>query len=65
MFFRQDNEGDREMTVGAPTGSVPYLTTEQMIEVDRAMMEDYQIELVQMMEMRREEPGASRAGIVP
>ena len=38
------------MTVGAPTGAVPYLTTEQMIEVDRAMMEDYQIELVQMME---------------
>ncbi len=38
------------MTVGTPTGSVPYLTTEQMIEVDRAMMEDYQIELVQMME---------------
>jgi NAD(P)H-hydrate epimerase len=29
---------------------VPYLTTEQMIEVDRAMMEDYRIELIQMME---------------
>ena len=29
---------------------VPYVTTEQMIEVDRAMMEDYQIELIQMME---------------
>jgi len=29
---------------------VPYLTTEQMIEVDRAMMEDYKIELIQMME---------------
>jgi len=29
---------------------VPYLTTDQMIEVDRAMMEDYQIELIQMME---------------
>jgi NAD(P)H-hydrate epimerase len=29
---------------------VPYLTTEQMIEVDRAMMEDYHIELIQMME---------------
>lgn len=29
---------------------VPYLTTEQMIEVDRAMIEDYGIELVQMME---------------
>ena len=31
-------------------GEVPYLTTEQMIEVDRAMMEDYHIELMQMME---------------
>jgi NAD(P)H-hydrate epimerase len=31
-------------------GEVPYLTTEQMIEVDRAMMEDYYIELMQMME---------------
>jgi NAD(P)H-hydrate epimerase len=29
---------------------VPYVTTEQMIEVDRAMMEDYQIQLIQMME---------------
>src|SRR5262252_4973735 len=30
---------------GAPT-----LTTEQMVEVDRAMIEDYRIELIQMME---------------
>ena len=30
--------------------SVPYLTTDQMIEVDRAMMEDYRIDLVRMME---------------
>jgi len=29
---------------------LPYLTTEQMIEVDRAMVEDYRIELAQMME---------------
>ena len=29
---------------------VPYLSTEQMIEVDRAMMEDFKIELIQMME---------------
>jgi len=29
---------------------LPYLTTEQMIEVDRAMMQDYRIELIQMME---------------
>lgn len=32
------------------TGSIPYLTTDQMIEVDRAMIEDYKIELIQMME---------------
>jgi NAD(P)H-hydrate epimerase len=31
-------------------GEVPLLTTEQMIEVDRAMVEDYHIELMQMME---------------
>ena len=31
-------------------GEVPYLTTEQMREVDRAMIEDYHIELIQMME---------------
>ncbi len=31
-------------------GEVPRLTTEQMIEVDRLMIEDYQIELIQMME---------------
>lgn len=30
--------------------AVPYLTTEQMREVDRAMIEDYGIQLVQMME---------------
>ncbi len=32
------------------TDFVPWLTTDQMIEVDRAMVEDYGIELVQMME---------------
>lgn len=31
-------------------GSVPFLTTDQMIEVDRAMIEDYRILLIQMME---------------
>jgi NAD(P)H-hydrate epimerase len=31
-------------------GPVPYVSTEQMREVDRAMIEDYHIELVQMME---------------
>jgi len=29
---------------------IPYVDTTQMIEVDRAMMEDYKIELIQMME---------------
>jgi NAD(P)H-hydrate epimerase len=32
------------------SGELPYVTTEQMIEVDRAMMEDVRIELMQMME---------------
>lgn len=30
--------------------NIPFLTTEQMIEVDRAMIEDYGISLMQMME---------------
>lgn len=38
------------MTIPIYTGNVPYVTTEQMIEVDRAMMQDYRIELIQMME---------------
>jgi NAD(P)H-hydrate epimerase len=29
---------------------IPWLTTEQMVEVDRAMLEDFHIELTQMME---------------
>lgn len=33
-----------------PTISVPTLTTEQMIEVDRLMIQEYHIELIQMME---------------
>ncbi len=32
------------------TGEVPYLTTEQMVEVDRLMIEDFKIDLIQMME---------------
>jgi len=32
------------------TDEVPDLTTEQMVEVDRSMIEDYGIELIQMME---------------
>ena len=31
-------------------GEIPYLTTDQMREVDRAMIEDFHIELIQMME---------------
>jgi len=30
---------------------VPFITTAQMVEVDRAMVEDYGIDLIQMMEM--------------
>ena len=33
-----------------PIGEIPDLTTEQMVEVDRAMIEDFGIELIQMME---------------
>lgn len=38
------------MAIGKPAAAVPYLTTQQMVEVDRAMIEDYHIELIQMME---------------
>jgi NAD(P)H-hydrate epimerase len=38
------------MKIPIYTDDIPYLTAEQMIEVDRAMMEDYRIELIQMME---------------
>src|SRR5258708_21512667 len=38
------------MTIPLYDDDLPYLTTEQMIEVDRAMMEDVRIELIQMME---------------
>ncbi len=38
------------MTIPVYTGEVPFLTTRQMIEVDRAMMDDFRIELIQMME---------------
>jgi NAD(P)H-hydrate epimerase len=39
-----------ELLFPYPEYAVPALTTEQMIEVDRAMIEDYGIELIQMME---------------
>ena len=38
------------MTIPIYEGEVPSLTTEQMIEVDRAMIQDLRIELIQMME---------------
>ena len=38
------------MNIPQITYEIPYLTTDQMIEVDRAMMEDYKIALIQMME---------------
>ena len=38
------------MVIPNYSGDVPYVTTDQMIEVDRAMMEDVRIELIQMME---------------
>lgn len=38
------------MTFPTPDHPVPYLTTDQMIEVDRLMIEEYRIELIQMME---------------
>ncbi len=38
------------MNIPMLTEVIPYLTTAQMIEVDRAMMEDYGIDLVRMME---------------
>ncbi|MEM7434475.1 MAG: NAD(P)H-hydrate epimerase [Myxococcota bacterium] len=33
-----------------PADSIPWLTTDQMVEVDRAMISDFSITLVQMME---------------
>lgn len=38
------------MVIPLYPNAVPYVTTEQMVEVDRAMVEDFQIELIQMME---------------
>ncbi len=46
-------------------GEVPYLTTDQMIEVDRAMMEDFKIDLVQMMENARPQPCCARTSPLP
>lgn len=38
------------MTHTTANGPIPYVDTDQMVEVDRAMIEDYHIELIQMME---------------
>ncbi len=38
------------MPVARQTEPVPFVSTAQMIEVDRAMIEDYGIDLMQMME---------------
>ena len=38
------------MNIPFVSENIPYLTTSQMIEVDRAMMEDIRIDLVRMME---------------
>ena len=38
------------MPKACSVSDVPDLTTEQMVEVDRAMIEDYRIGLIQMME---------------
>jgi hypothetical protein len=35
---------------------MPWVTTEQMIEVDRAMTEDFRIDLMQMMRRLRSGP---------
>jgi len=37
------------MAIPVYPNNLPYVTTEQMIEVDRAMMQDLRIELIQMM----------------
>jgi NAD(P)H-hydrate epimerase len=38
------------MKIPQASDDIPFLTTAQMVEVDRAMMEDFRIELLQMME---------------
>ena len=37
-------------TIPCYTGNVPFISSAQMMEIDRAMIEDYKILLVQMME---------------
>ena len=40
----------KEPLIPRVDGDVPFITTEQMVEVDRAMTEDFEIDLVRMME---------------
>jgi NAD(P)H-hydrate epimerase len=47
---RESRGEEKTVTFPIYQGELPYLTTEQMIEVDRAMIEDFGIELLQMME---------------
>jgi hypothetical protein len=35
--------------IGIPM-QIPFITTQQMVEVDRLMIEEYYIQLIQMME---------------
>ena len=46
----EQTETKTEMQSPGVSVAIPHLKTEQMIEVDRAMIEDYGIELIQMME---------------
>jgi hypothetical protein len=49
LFIRSDKK-DRAMSFPLYSDPIPALTTAQMIEVDRAMIEEYHIDLIQMME---------------
>jgi NAD(P)H-hydrate epimerase len=48
--YRRRIRRSPRMFVKIKEASVPFLTTEQMVEVDRAMIEDYRVLLIQMME---------------
>jgi NAD(P)H-hydrate epimerase len=47
-IFTRPSDWSRSMS--APATDIPYLTAAQMIEVDRIMVEDLHIDLIQMME---------------
>jgi NAD(P)H-hydrate epimerase len=50
LIEQSQNLGTAQIVVPWLTTDVPLLTTSQMVEIDRAMVEDYQISLTQMME---------------